>query len=348
MALAIGVDIGGTKVAGGRRRRGRDTWSRASVADTPPLDPGRHRVDARRGDPRAGEPGRTRSSRWASARPASSTRTRSSVRFAPNLAWREEPLRAAGRGAHRLPVVVENDGNTAAWAEFRFGAGRGESDVIVVDRRHRHRRRHWCWAARCTAAGAGMAGEWGHLRLVPEGRPCGCGRRGCWEQYASGNALVREARERAAALPEAAAGLLAYGDGTPEGMTGPMITAAAQRGRPAGPRPASRRSGRWLGRGHGRGGRASSTPGWSSSAAASPRPASCCWRPARAEFADAVVGRGSPAACAVRGGRRSATTPAWSAPPTSRGCAGAERDPLGSRRTPARRLPWCGAAYGTP
>jgi glucokinase len=94
----------------------------------------------------------------------------------------------------------------------------------------------------------GPAGEWGHLRLVPEGRPCGCGRRGCWEQYASGNALVREARERASVLPEAAAGLLAYGDGTPEGLTGPMITEAARAGDPLAV-ACFAEVGRWLGRG---------------------------------------------------------------------------------------------------
>ena len=41
----------------------------------------------------------------------------------------------------------------------------------------------------------GMAGEWGHMISVPGGHRCECGNRGCWEQYASGNALVREARE---------------------------------------------------------------------------------------------------------------------------------------------------------
>jgi glucokinase len=173
--------------------------------------------------------------------------TGSSVRFAPNLAWREEPLRQRVEERTGLRVVVENDGNTAAWAEVRFGAGRGELDVIVVG------------VGTGIAGGLvlsgeiyrgrwGTAGEWGHLRLVPDGRPCGCGRRGCWEQYASGNALVREARERASVLPEAAAGLLAHGDGTPAGLTGPMITAAARAGDPLA-LACFAEVGRWLGRG---------------------------------------------------------------------------------------------------
>ena len=46
----------------------------------------------------------------------------------------------------------------------------------------------------------GVGGEPGHYRVVPDGRLCGCGNRGCWEQYASGNALVAEAREFAGAV----------------------------------------------------------------------------------------------------------------------------------------------------
>jgi glucokinase len=244
MSLTIGVDVGGTKVAAGvvdehgkiveKLRRATPSSSPARteqvIAETVGELLGRHQVRAV-GLGAAGfidEAG-------------------ASVRFAPNLAWREEPLRQRVEERTGFEVVVENDGNTAAWAEFRFGAGRGERDVIVVGvgtgiagglvldgQMYRGR-----W---------GTAGEWGHLRLVPEGRPCGCGRRGCWEQYASGNALVREARERAAALPEAAAGLLAYGDGTAEGLTGPMITAAAQAGDPLA-MACFADVGRWLGRG---------------------------------------------------------------------------------------------------
>ena len=94
----------------------------------------------------------------------------------------------------RLPVVVDNDANTMALAECRFGAGRGHRFVLcvtlgtgiggalVLDNR--------------VYRGAnGMAGEFGHMQVVPDGHRCECGNRGCWEQYASGNALVRDARE---------------------------------------------------------------------------------------------------------------------------------------------------------
>src|SRR5215831_2671813 len=78
----------------------------------------------------------------------------------------------------------------------------------------------------------GIAGEPGHVRVVPEGRLCGCGNRGCWEQYASGNALVAEARDFARRTPEGAIRLLQLGGGTPEGIGGPEVTQAAREGDP--------------------------------------------------------------------------------------------------------------------
>jgi glucokinase len=91
-------------------------------------------------------------------------------------------------------IAVDNDANCAARAEWRAGAARGHDDVLVVTLgtgigggivsggrllRGRH----------------GFAGEIGHLVVVADGRTCACGRRGCWEQYASGSALGRLAQE---------------------------------------------------------------------------------------------------------------------------------------------------------
>jgi glucokinase len=94
----------------------------------------------------------------------------------------------------------------------------------------------------------GIAGEPGHVRVVPEGRLCGCGNRGCWEQYASGNALVAEAREFARRTPEGAICLLQLGGGTPEGICGPVVTQAAAEGDPAALR-CFQTVGGWLGQG---------------------------------------------------------------------------------------------------
>jgi len=57
---------------------------------------------------------------------------RSTVLYAPNLAWRDEPLREEIARAVDVPVFVENDANAAAWAEFRFGAGRSATDSMVL------------------------------------------------------------------------------------------------------------------------------------------------------------------------------------------------------------------------
>jgi glucokinase len=92
-----------------------------------------------------------------------------------------------------------------------------------------------------------MAAEMGHMRVVPDGRLCGCGRRGCLEQYASGSALVRAARRRAEEDPEAGHRLVELA-GSIEAINGPLVTKAAREGDPAA-REAFAEVGRWLGSG---------------------------------------------------------------------------------------------------
>ena len=124
-------------------------------------------------------------------------------------------------------IVLENDANAAAWGEFKFGAGRGRQDLMLL--------------TLGTGVGGGLilggalfrgafgiGAELGHLRLVPDGHLCGCGIRGCLEQYASGSALMRHAREAISASPDLARNLLARGDGTLEGLKGHHITEAAR------------------------------------------------------------------------------------------------------------------------
>jgi glucokinase len=94
----------------------------------------------------------------------------------------------------------------------------------------------------------GIAAEFGHLRVVPDGHLCGCGARGCFEQYASGNALLRHAREAISASPEIARNLLSRGDGTIAGLTGQAITDAAREGDPVA-LAAFNTTGQWLGAG---------------------------------------------------------------------------------------------------
>lgn len=148
------------------------------------------------------------------------------VMFAPHLPWHEEPVRARLAERWGTRVVLDNDANCTARAELAYGAARGASDAVVVTMGtgiggavvvggQVHRGRN------------GMAGEFGHAQVVPDGQPCECGHRGCWEQYASGNALVRLARARIGHEPTLLDELCG---GDPALLTGPMITRAAEDG----------------------------------------------------------------------------------------------------------------------
>lgn len=225
MTLTIGVDVGGTKIAAGlvdesgqvvaRERRDSPAANADAIEDTIAelvllLAEG---VDvAGVGVAAAG---------FVSA-------DQSTVLFAPNLAWRDEPLKAEVEARTGMPVVVENDANAAAWGEFTFGAAAAVNDMlmvtvgtgvgggIVLD-------------GQLYRGGAGIAAEVGHLCVLPEGRPCHCGSVGCWEQYASGSALVRMARQEAAREPQGAAAVI-QAAGSPELISGPLITEAALEG----------------------------------------------------------------------------------------------------------------------
>jgi glucokinase len=244
MALTIGVDVGGTTVAAGVVDEQGSVLASAQ-RDTPSDDPGRteeviadlirelaasHDVEAV-GVGAAG---------FVDAQ-------RSAVLFAPNLAWRDEPLRSAIEGRCGLPVVIENDANAAAWAEARFGAGRGEDHVVVLTV-GTGIGGGIVLGGRLLRGRFGVAAEIGHINIVPDGRRCGCGLEGCWEQYASGGALVLEAQELARASPAMARDLLRLAGGEPEMITGPMVTQAAQEGDVAALRCFDV-VGTWLGRG---------------------------------------------------------------------------------------------------
>ena len=228
--LAIGIDIGGTKVAGGLvdeqgrvvARTRRDTPDRSmspavvedtivgvideltEVAQSPVVAVGIGAAGFVAAD-------------------------RATVVFSPHLSWRQEPLRDALQRRVAAPIAVDNDANAAAWAEWKFGAGRGETHLMIVNLGtgigggivvdgHMQRGRF------------GIAGEFGHMQVVSNGIRCECGNRGCWEQYASGNALVREARSLMAAQSPMAHGLHHAVGGDPDILTGPVVTAAAQAG----------------------------------------------------------------------------------------------------------------------
>ena len=249
MTLAIGVDVGGTKVAAGVVDEDGRIIAKLKRS-TPAASPERTELaiaDAVTGLLAHDQVAAHRVGAIGLGAAGFVDSARATMLFAPNLAWRDEPLKQRVEERLGREVVVENDANASAWAEARFGAARGYLDVILV--------------ALGTGIGAailiggqlyrgrwGMAGEPGHVRVVPEGRLCGCGNRGCWEQYCSGNALVAEAREFARRTPEGAMRLLQLGGGVAEGISGPVITQAAAEGDPAALR-CFQTIGGWLGQG---------------------------------------------------------------------------------------------------
>ncbi|AUZ88644.1 ROK family glucokinase [Arthrobacter sp. TmT3-37] len=242
--LAVGVDIGGTKVAAG-------------VVDVH----GRILAEARRAtpgqDPRAVESVITDLVRELSheyrirsigiGAAGWMDLSNSTVLFSPHLAWRNEPLRRNLEKLLRRRVTVVNDADAAAWAEWRFGAGRGESRLVCVTL-GTGIGGAMILGGRVERGRYGVAGEFGHQIIVPQGHRCECGNRGCWEQYASGNALGREARELAAANSPVAQAIIAAATGDDAAITGALVTRLAMEGDPAS-RELVDDVGQWLGLG---------------------------------------------------------------------------------------------------
>jgi len=244
MSLTIGIDVGGTKILGGVVDEEGKVLEELRVV-SPATDvtaivaaisrlvadlAGRHAVEA----VGVGAAGYI-------------DKARSVVMFAPNLAWRDLDLRAELEASVGIPFVIENDANAAAWGEFRYGAGEDVEDLLLVtvgtgvggglvhD-------------GRLFRGGYGVGGEVGHMRVVPDGVPCGCGNLGCLESYASGTALVREARAAASTGAPLAGTLLDRAGGDPASITGPLITECARAGDPFCVEQLAR-LGTWLGEG---------------------------------------------------------------------------------------------------
>lgn len=186
----VGIDIGGTKIAGGVVDAAGRIVEKLRI-DTPVdtaelaqavIDMANHLLAAHE------------AAAVGVAAAGFIDKDRATVIHAPNIAWRGEPLKATLEAGIPVPVTIENDANAAGWAEFRFGAGRdvehmvmltmgtGVGGAVVLD-------------GELYRGGHGIAAELGHLRFTRDGLPCGCGQNGCLEQYASGRALQRQANE---------------------------------------------------------------------------------------------------------------------------------------------------------
>lgn len=234
MSICVGVDIGGTKIGASAVRPDGSVLAQGR-RETPARDPDQIVAAVADVVRELQQQARAEGEEVVAVGAACAgfiDRTGETVLFAPNLAWRDEPLKARLEEQVPLPVVLENDANAAAWGEYRFGAGRGLDDMamitlgtgvgggLVVD-------------GQLLRGAHGMGAEVGHLRVVPDGHRCGCGNKGCWEMYASGSALVREARLLVSGGSPHAGVLSDRCGGDPQQLTGVMVTEVARTGDPA-------------------------------------------------------------------------------------------------------------------
>lgn len=244
MTLSVGIDVGGTKIAAGVVAPDGSLVT-SSRSESPAEDPAAIATEIAdlvagfRQDHAIASVG-VAAAGWINLE-------RSEVMFAPNLAWRDEPLRDLIAQHVGLPTVIENDANAAAWGEYRFGSGQGARSLlmatigtgigggIVL-------------GGEVFRGGYGVGAEIGHIRMVPQGRPCACGELGCWEAYGSGTGLTVLARELAVADPAGAQVLLTLADGDAAAITGPMVSAAAEGGDVVAER-AFAEVARWIGEG---------------------------------------------------------------------------------------------------
>jgi glucokinase len=188
---AIGIDIGGTKIAGALVDDAGSIVRESRVA-TPVSDPAALVTavvdlvqELRQGHEVLGV---------GVAMAGFIDHQQANVIYGTNFGWKNFPLKSEIESKLDIPVIIENDANAAGWAEYRFGAGQGHQHMvmltlgtgvggaIIVD-------------GKMLRGGFGVAGELGHMRVVPDGIACGCGQHGCIESYASGTALLRTANE---------------------------------------------------------------------------------------------------------------------------------------------------------
>lgn len=173
--------------------------------------------------------------------------TKTRVRFAPHLPWRDVAVVERMQRRLDLPVELEHDANSAAWGEAQVGVARG------VDT--------WALFALGTGIGGalvtngavyrgsyGTAPEFGHLVVVPGGRCCPCGKRGCLERYCSGSALMLNAQDLMATGEFSHSALAKEHADHPEEISGRAVVRAARAEDPLA-LAAVRDMGRWLGHG---------------------------------------------------------------------------------------------------
>lgn len=200
----IGIDLGGTNISAGLVRDGKVIVARANTPTAMPRGAQAIADDMALSAVRAAKAGGLELDEVENIGigvPGSADTNKGLVKYANNLNFNNVPLGDMMSGRLGRPIYIENDANAAAMGEFAAGAAMGCSSVIMI--------------TLGTGIGAGIltdghivrglnfsAGEIGHTVIELDGAPCTCGRRGCWEAYASVSAFIRQTREAMSAAPE--------------------------------------------------------------------------------------------------------------------------------------------------
>ena len=230
MAVYVGVDVGGTNLTAGLvddqcrilARAGRKTPKDGTLCRAI-LDLAREVTAAAGARPEEVV-------RLGIGIPGAVDRARGVVLHTPNIRMENAPVADLIRAEWPVPVALENDAGCAAAGEYLAGAARGHRSAMVV--------------TLGTGVGAGLivdgalflgcggiGPEAGHMVIHPGGRPCNCGRKGCWERYASATGLKQTTREAMLRRPDSRMWELA---GSPERVSGKTAFQAARRGDEAG------------------------------------------------------------------------------------------------------------------
>lgn len=123
------------------------------------------------------------------------------IEMAPNLPWKHDvPLARMLSDRLGVPATLGNDANAAALGEWRYGAGKGIDDLLVVTL-GTGVGSGFIVNGRLVLGSAGNAGELGHTILIPGGRDCTCGRKGCLEAYVSIRGMIATYREEGGTEP---------------------------------------------------------------------------------------------------------------------------------------------------
>lgn len=147
--------------------------------------------------------------------------------FAPNLGWKDLPLRSILQESFNVPIFVDNEANIAALGEHYFGAAQGYQEVLYISAGvglgggivH---------DGRVFSGATGVSAEFGHMTLDPDGEICKCGNQGCWETQVSQQSLFRHIWKRIDQGKKSRLSEMTHGSRS--SITVPMIVEAARAG----------------------------------------------------------------------------------------------------------------------